>query len=111
MNYRLYSINMDVTEICKKIFSIAEPYAQNNDSPISYINIEFGFNVGISEEELWSTFNKIRWDTILSSAELFIIRKPFIGIIDNSIKVTSVALFEDEEGFMPKISIKNGLLT
>ena len=89
-----YSKNMDLEKICKKIFDFVIPYAEKSESPISYINIELGFSVDISENDLWETFNKMRWDTKLSSAELLLIKKSYTGTDkDSSIRIISLSVF------------------
>ena len=98
---------MDLEIICKKIFDFVIPYAEKNESPISYINIELGFSVDISENDLWETFNKMRWDTKLSSAELLLIKKSFTGTDkDSSIRIISLSVFNSSKtAFLPSIFI------
>ena len=101
---------MNVEMVCKKIFDFVLPFAENVLAPISYINLEIGFNTEIDDDELWECFNKLRWDTTLSSAELFIIRKAYSGEVDKSIKIISISIFEDDENVTPVIPVKNGLI-
>ena len=102
---------MDINQICKKIFDFVLPYTEKSQSPIAYVNIEIGFTVDISENDLWACFNKITWDTPLSSAELFIIKKSYTGTSkDNSIKIISLSVFEDDGKSTPLIPIKDGLI-
>ena len=106
-----YSKNMDLEKICKKIFEFVIPYAEKNESPISYINIELGFSVDISENNLWETFNKMRWDTKLSSAELLLIKKSYTGTDkDSSIRIISLSVFEDDGKSSPLIPIRDGTI-
>lgn len=101
---------MDLEVICKKIFNLALPYATMSDAPVSYVNLEIGFDSEFQEEELWKCFNKLRWDSSLASAELFITRKPYTGERDSSVKIVSLSVFEDDEGFAPLIPIKDGVI-
>lgn len=101
---------MDVQEVCKKIFDFVLPYADKMKAPVSYINVEVGCNFQASDDLLWNTFNEIRWDTVLSSAELFIVRRPFNGVSDDSLRIVSLAAFEDENGDAPIISISDGYI-
>lgn len=102
---------MNVDAICKKIFDFVLPYAEKNDSPIAYINIEIGFSVDISETDLWDCFNKIRWDTKLASAELFMLKKNYTGSSkDSSMRIISISIFEDDGKASPLIPIKDGII-
>lgn len=99
---------MTAEEICQKIFDIALPYAQKMSAPISYINVEAGCNIPVSDEELWEAFNKLKWDTVLSSAELMIIRKPWSQGTEKKLRVVSVTPFEDDEGITAPNPVRNG---
>lgn len=99
---------MTAEEICQKIFDIALPYAQKMSAPISYINVEAGCNIPVSDEELWEAFNKLKWDTVLSSAELMIIRKPWSAGTEKKLRVVSITPFEDDEGITAPQPVRNG---
>lgn len=102
---------MDVNQICKKIYDFVLPYTEKTQSPIAYVNLEVGFSVDIPENEMWECFNKISWDTPLSSAELFILKKTYTGTSkDDSIKIISLSVFEDDGKSTPLIPIKDGLI-
>jgi hypothetical protein len=91
---------MNVTAICKKIFEVALPVSKETSAPIAYITVSVGASVPCSDKELWETFNKIRWDTELSSAELNIIRMQTTGdpLTDRRLSVDSLSEFEDDTG-------------
>lgn len=105
---KLQSSSMEEDEVCSRIYKIAAPYATEIKAPISYVNIILGFDAPYSEDKLHQSFAKTKWDTVLSTADLFIIRKPFRGEKDTSIKVYSISGFEDDEGNVPIIKIKRG---
>ena len=93
---------MEIELLCKKIFNLVTPYADQTLAPISYVNLEIGYDVEFSENELWAAFNKVRWDSSLASAELAIqvcIDNPFF------------TLFEEEEKSTQIILVENGLIT
>lgn len=102
---------MEIELLCKKIFNLVIPYAEQTLAPISYVNLEIGYDVKFSENELWAAFNKVRWDSSLASAELAIIRKPQDEKLNSEIRVISVSLFEDEEKLAQIIPIENGLIS
>ena len=102
---------MDVNQICKKIYDFVLPFAEKTQSPLAYVNLEIGFSVDIPENDLWECFNKITWDTPLSSAELFILKKSYTGTSkDNAINIISLSVFEDDGKSSPLIPIKDGSL-
>lgn len=109
-DFRLIVYSMDIQNICKEIYNLALGYADKTNAPIAYINVEAGFNFEYDDNVLWESFNKLRWDTVLSSAELFIVRKPFSGHKDGSLRVVSLSVFEDDEGGTPTINIENGII-
>lgn len=102
---------MEIELLCKKIFNLVTPYADQTLAPISYINLEIGYDVEFSENELWAAFNKVRWDSSLASAELAITRKPKDERQNFEIRVVSVSLFEEEEKSTQIILVQNGLIT
>lgn len=101
---------MDIQTVCKKIFELALVYAERTKAPVAYVNVEAGFNCVYDDNTLWETFNKLRWDTVLSSAELFIVRKPFSGSVDNSLRVVSITTFEDDSGASPELPVTDGTI-
>ena len=102
---------MDVNQICKKIYDFVLPFAEKTQSPLAYVNLEIGFSVDIPENDLWECFNKITWDTPLSSAELFMLKKSYTGTEkDTSIRIISLSVFEDDGKSSPLIPIKDGLI-
>ena len=108
---------MEIELLCKKIFNLVTPYADQTLAPISYVNLEIGYDVEFSENELWAAFNKVRWDSSLASAELAITRKPKDEKQNFEIEdvlgdvVVSVSLFEEEEKSTQIILVENGLIT
>lgn len=101
---------MNEKEICKKIFELIKPCESKMKAPIAYVNVEIGFDLHISEEELQEEFIAMRWDTELSSADISLIRKPSTGEKDTGIKVISVTGFADENGNAPIIEIDKEII-
>ena len=91
---------MDISSIAQKIFDAALPVAQSIDAPTAYVNVVAGADVPFTSKELWEAFNKKRWDTPLSSAELKIscMIKTGDDEIDKKLAVVSISEFEDETG-------------
>lgn len=113
---------MDIQNICKRIYELVLTYAEKTKAPVAYINVEAGSDFEYGDSALWEEFNKIRWDTELSSAELSIERKSSASskaktsengaskAADNSLRVVSIVVFEDGSGDSPEITVKNGLV-
>ena len=101
---------MDIQNICKRIYELVLTYAEKTNAPVAYINVEAGFDFEYEDSALWEAFNKLRWDTELSSAELSIERKSSGAEKDNSLRVVSIVVFEDGSGDSPEIHVKNGLV-
>ncbi|MCR4712951.1 MAG: hypothetical protein K5751_01065 [Treponemataceae bacterium] len=101
---------MDIQNICTRVYELVLAYAEKNKAPIAYVNVEAGFDFEYDDSVLWETFNKIRWDTVLSSAELMISRKRSDGTKDESLRVVSISTFEEDNGESPEILVENGLV-
>lgn len=95
--------------LSQQIYECALKSSQGREAPISYINIELGFHSDVIEESLVNAFNTLKWDTPLSSSELFITRKPHNGKHDKGVKVVSLVEFEDEYGKAGVIPVKCSL--
>lgn len=67
---------MTVEEISQTIYTMILPFTVENMPPIAYISIEVGNDYESSNEQLTIAFNRRKWDTVLSTAELLILRKP-----------------------------------
>jgi hypothetical protein len=103
---------MDIQNICQRIYDVVLSYAEKTNAPVAYINVEAGSDFEYGDNALWEEFNKLRWDTELSSAELSIERKSSGASksADNTLRVVSIVVFEDGSGDSPDIPVKNGLV-
>lgn len=85
---------MDLQEICTKIYEIAMPICAKSEAPIAYISVILGRDFPFEPQELYLTFNKIKWNTPLASSEIDI-----DGLhADEFLRVSSLIAFEDENG-------------
>lgn len=93
-------MGMDIETVVRKIFEAALPASEGIDAPIAYVNVVAGADILFDDRELWDAFNKIKWDSAISSAELRITRMGPTGIDGNDKKlaVVSISEFEDETG-------------
>ena len=65
--------SMDLETACKKIFDIISEKTKQTDAPVAYVNVRFGKDWRFSDYETTECFNKIKWDSALSTADLNII--------------------------------------
>lgn len=100
---------MTPVAICNDIYNFVLPISEKITAPLAYINIEIGFSFPEENDALWKAFNDRIWDTPLSSAELFISRRPFDGSNDTSVTVVSLTTFESEDK-IPLIPVENGFI-
>ncbi len=108
---KLQFCGMEEEEVCSLIYKIVAPYVTEIKAPVSYVNIVLGFDAPYSEEKLQQTFAKTKWDTPLSTADLFIMRKPVKSEKDTTIKVESISGFEDDEGNIHIIKVNRGKIS
>lgn len=99
---------MDLENICRKIFALALEHNAASLGPVAYVNLKVGAGFPYTDSDMWKTFNNVRWDTVLSSAELFIERLP--DPADTSLRVVSLTGFEEEGAPAPVVIIEDGLI-
>lgn len=87
---------MNAEEISEKIFQLMLPFTTEDLPPIAYVSIEIGNDFEISNDEIRNSFDKIKWDTPLSSAELLILRKPKSSFSDSSVILGGFSFFNDD---------------
>jgi len=95
---------MELSEVCRKIFEIALPYANKADSPVAGITVGMTSVCPYTVSELCDAFKKVCWDTALASADLQCI--PQDGSF--SLKVLELELFENEDSTDTTIPIPDG---
>lgn len=87
---------MGVDEVIKSIYELMIPFSTAELPPVAYVSIEVGHEFPFSDEELTDSFNKIKWDSPLSSAELLILRKPQFLKQDNTLVLGGFSIFNEE---------------
>lgn len=86
---------MDLKNIYKHIFFTVISSIGEVKSPIAYINIKLGNKCTFSQEEIVNTFNELKWDSPISSADLNIENDDSLNCI---LKVEEISDFFDEDG-------------
>ncbi|NLK45217.1 MAG: hypothetical protein GX297_00955 [Treponema sp.] len=86
---------MNAEDISRKIHRQILPLSTENLPPVAYICIEVGNNFQFSDDDIRKAFDKIKWDTELSSAELLVLRKPKSNIPDSSVILGGFSFFDD----------------
>jgi hypothetical protein len=92
--------------VCRKIFELLLPYSRQDDSPIAYITAKIGYECPLMEHSLIDTFNRVKWDSELSAADINIIRVMEHEIIPGPVVLASFTRFESDgeehtTGFQP----------
>ncbi|MBO4758860.1 MAG: hypothetical protein J5505_02265 [Spirochaetaceae bacterium] len=87
---------MKAEDISGKIYKLMLPFTTEDLPPVAYVSIEVGNDFQISDEEIRSSFDKVKWDTALSSAELLILRKPKSSFSDSSVILGGFSFFNDD---------------
>lgn len=91
-----YNFSMNAQEVAHSICTLMQDFATADLPPIAYISIEAGADFPVTDAELAEAFDKAKWDTGFSSAELLILRKPNFGKQDSSLIFGGFSLFADE---------------
>ena len=86
---------MNAEEISERIYKQMLPFTTEELPPVAYVSIEVGNEFQISDDEIRSSFDKRKWDTALSSAELLILRKPKSNFTDSTIILGGFSFFND----------------
>ncbi len=86
---------MKIEDVCKKIYELSLPIAEKSIAPIAYINVLKGTSSPFDDISLYQEFNRIKWNTKLSTSELaFTITE----LEPTILRVLSLSEFEDENG-------------
>lgn len=100
---------MNEKEICDKVYDLVMPYVAKIEAPIAYVNMDISADSALSREKLKEAFEKVRWDTELSAADLFVEHnKRGIFPHNRAARLLSIICFEDENGRALVVPIENG---
>lgn len=93
---------MDVSLICKKIYKAVYIVVLTDGSlaPVAYIHLTAGKNAAEQKQALQQEFNRLKWNTPLSTADLEI--KIDDSLMDDTVKIDGVEEFFDDETGMAK---------
>lgn len=97
---------MDVSLICKKIYKAVYIVVLTEGSlaPVAYIHLRAGKNVAEYKEALQKEFDRLKWNTPLSTADLEI--KIDDSLMDDTVKIDFVEeFFDDETGLAKKYPV------
>lgn len=97
---------MDVSLICKKIYKAVYIVVLTEGSlaPVAYIHVTAGKNAVEYKEAMQKEFDRLKWNTTLSSADLEI--KIDDSLMDDTVKIDYVEeFFDDETGLAKKYPV------
>ena len=87
---------MDLNLICRHIYYSVISTSKKASAPIAYITLRAGKNFPFTDAEIDEYFNRIKWNTSISTADLVILRDK--KLTENYIEVEEIAEFIDDEG-------------
>lgn len=96
---------IDLKLVCRKIYNAAYVAAGKaySGAPLAYIHIKTGINCAVDTAALSRTFDELKWDSPLATADLSITADPKIE--DNLLKIESVEEFMDDNGIAEEYSV------
>ena len=86
---------MDLKTVCAHIYYAVVNAIGECKSPIAYINVRVGEKFAFSDAEFLALFNKTKWDTVISTADLVIVHDDSLSA---ALKIEEISDFFDEDG-------------
>lgn len=86
---------MDLKTVCAHIYYAVVNAIGECKSPIAYINVRVGKKFAFSDAEFLALFNKTKWDTVISTADLVIVHDDSLSA---ALKIEEISDFFDEDG-------------
>ena len=86
---------MDLKTVCAHIYYAVVNAIGECKSPIAYINVRVGKKFAFSDAEFLALFNKTKWDTVISTADLVIVHDDSVSA---ALKIEEISDFFDEDG-------------
>jgi hypothetical protein len=86
---------MDLKTVCARIYYAVITAIGESKAPIAYINVRVGKKFTFSDDEFLSLFNKTKWDTVISTADLVIVHDDTLA---PALRIEEISAFFDEDG-------------
>lgn len=86
---------MNLKNICQHIYYAAISATSGFISPIAYIKVRIGKRFTFTEDELLEEFDKSKWNTVISTADLSITKDDNLDCV---LKIDEITDFFDDDG-------------
>lgn len=87
---------MDVHSICKEIYTFTCRACCGCETPVAYISVKLGAEFKFSDSDLISEFDKMKWNSPISTADLILEHDEKLPEI---FKIKEIRGFEDDSGY------------
>lgn len=89
------NFNMDLNSICKEIYTFVCRATCGAESPVAYVIVKVGPEFSFKDSDLIQVFDKMKWNSPISSADLVIEHDSGLQKI---FKVAEIQGFIDDDG-------------
>lgn len=86
---------MDLNSICKEIYNFVCRATCGAESPVAYVVVKVGAGFSFSDSDLIQAFDKMKWNSPISSADLVVKHDSKMAEI---FKVVEIQGFMDDDG-------------
>lgn len=86
---------MDLNSICKEIYNFTCRATCGAETPVAYVVVKVGPEFKFSDSDLISVFDKMKWNSPISTADLEVVHDDKLKEI---FKVSEIQGFVDDEG-------------
>ncbi len=95
----------DIDLICRNIYHAAwiATVRGFSGAPVAYIHLKTGKNSSVDKKELTKAFDKVKWDTPLSTADLSF--EEDSSVSEDILIVEDIEEFQDDEGNAAKFKV------
>lgn len=95
---------MDLDSICKEIYTFTCRASCGTEIPVAYIVVKVGKNFNFNDSELVRAFDKMKWNSPISSADLIVEHD---DKMEELFKVQEIQGFVDDEGKATVYKVKD----
>ncbi len=88
--------SLDLSELFKKVYDVVLEATKGSLAPIAYISVRLGNGFPFSDNEIHSHFKELKWNSLISAADLTIVHDS--GLTSDVVKIEEISEFMDDEG-------------
>ncbi len=87
---------MDLAELFKKVYDVVLNITTGSLAPVAYISVRLGNNFPYPDDMIYRYFKKLKWNTLLSAADLTLIHDS--SEPETFVRIEEISEFMDDEG-------------